>query len=187
MPAPQAPLPRRKPELFRQIYGIAAGQNAILGTVLAGHLVIEFLLTELAVQKLGGRSRPDIEALTHAKLISKNKSLHIVEEPLASLLNSINRFRNRFAHELDFQPSKHEWLDLFEKAEATLSDRTNGLYQGLEELRTETPLDRIEAWVFAELFIQTAYDLHALYVASGGDKERFVDTDSNTNAKADKS
>ena len=175
MSNPKPPRPRKKSDLFQQLYGIAAGQNAILGTVLAGHLVIEFLLAELVVQKLGGQSRREVEGLSHSKLIDRNKSLNIVEEPLASFLHSINRFRNRFAHQLDFQPSKHEWLALFVEAEATLSDRTNGVYQGSEELRSKAHLDRVEAWVFAELFIQTAYDLHALYVASGGDKDRFAD------------
>lgn len=177
MPKPKPPRPRRKPELFRQLYGIAAGQNAILGTVLAGHLVIEFLLAELVVQKLGDESRCGVEDLTHAKLIDKNKKNHTVSEPMASLLHEINRLRNRFAHDLDFQPSKHVWLALFVEAEATLSDRTKGIYQGLEELRSEASLDKVEAWVFAELFIQTAYDLHALYVASGGDRERFAELD----------
>ena len=51
MAKPKAPRPSRKPELFSQLYQIAAGQNAVLGTVLSGHLVIEFLLVQLAAQE----------------------------------------------------------------------------------------------------------------------------------------
>lgn len=173
MRRPKSPRPTRKLELFRQLYCIASGKKTILATVLAGHLVIEFLLTELVIQRLGSSVRRDVEELSHSELIKKNQALHTVDESLVSLLKSINRIRNRFAHELDFQPSKADWLALFEEAETILVDSTNGIGQGLEEIRSTTSLDSVESWVFAELFIQTAYDLHALYVFRGGDSERF--------------
>lgn len=135
---------------------------------MAGHLVIEFLLKELAIQKSGTNIRRSIEGLSHAKLIDKNKELYIINDSMALLLHSINRFRNRFAHQLNFEPSKDEWVNLFLQAEVVLSDSTNGVYQGLEEVRSDTSLEKIDAWVFAELFIQTANDLHKLYVSHPG-------------------
>jgi hypothetical protein len=159
--------PLRKADLFRQLYGIAAGDRSVLATVLVGHLVIEFLLSRLASQAMP-KSQGTRKKMTHAALVEKNVQLRTIEDRLAALLRSINNLRNQFAHEIGFSPKLEDWRTLFREAERAITDPYSGLAEAVDELNEARSLDAVESWVFAELFIQTSDHLHDLYVARGG-------------------
>ena len=160
-------------EGFSELYERMVGDRPFLGSLLTGHLAIEFLLGRLIAQydvKLAQHA----ETLRHRALIALNHEIGTIDEAQRDVLVSINRIRNKLAHEITFEPSLHEMRQLWGAASAAFDDLTDGISQGIEALASAAAFDQVEGWVCSELFVQICYDLHEEYVRRGGDVEAFM-------------
>jgi hypothetical protein len=137
-----------------------------MSQVLAGHLAIEFLLRKLICQY-----DPKLEALvddlTHARLILLNRAVGTLSSERADVLTRINALRNRFAHEIGYEPELAELAVLFEAALLAFSDYADGLKSGLAEITSATSTYQLSKWLLAELFLAVIYDLHQECIARG--------------------
>ncbi|MDX1723733.1 MAG: hypothetical protein R3355_11615 [Pseudomonas sp.] len=126
-----------------------------------GHLVVEHLLEEILLS-YDSKLKEHFMSLTHSRKITLINSLGLVPDEVASCLQSINKMRNKFAHQLGFAPNKGELLNLISKCRASFNDMTDGLEQ-LEGALTdsESLLEAQEKYGvgLADLFIQVVYDL----------------------------
>ncbi|MBP0050099.1 hypothetical protein H9C73_15335 [Marinobacterium sp. AK62] len=135
----------------------------LLTGFVVGHLVIEHLLEEI-VLSYDSKLREHFLSLTHSRKISFINSLGLVPDGVASCLQSINKMRNKFAHQLGYEPNKGELLNLITKCRENFDDLTDGLVQ-LHGALTDTN-DLLEAQEkhgvgLADLFIQVVYDLES--------------------------
>ena len=89
------------------------------------------------------------------------------------VLTQLNRIRNRFAHQITYEPSVDEMKMIYQAALAAFSDLTDGISQGLEALDACSGVRDLEGYAIPELFIQICYDLHEKYHQFGGDIEDF--------------
>ena len=158
-------------ELFEDLYHYVAASTEIVGQVLAGHLAVEFLLRKL-VSQYDARLEGLADDLTHARLISLNRELGTISSARADVLSQINALRNRFAHEIQYQPELEELRSIFSAAAASFTDYSDGIKEGLVEIRSAASSYSLGQWLMAELFLAVVYDLHQDYVARGGDEER---------------
>ncbi|MCH4814037.1 hypothetical protein [Vreelandella neptunia] len=128
-----------------------------------GHLVIEHLLEEV-ILNYDSKLKDHFLSLSHNRKITLINSLGLVPDGVASCLQSINKMRNRFAHQLGYEPNKGELLNLISKCKDNFSDLSDGLEQ-LQRALSETD-SLVEAQGkhgvgLADLFIQVVYDLEA--------------------------
>lgn len=128
-----------------------------------GHLVIEHLLEEIALS-YDSKLKEHFLSLTHRNKISFINSLELVPDGVASCLQSINKMRNKFAHQLGYEPNKGELLNLISKCRDNFNDMTDGIEQLHDALTDSNSL--LEAQEnhgvgLADLFIQVVYDLEA--------------------------
>lgn len=158
-------------EIFEELYHYVAASTETVGQVLAGHLAVEFLLRKLVCQ-YDPRLESLADDLTHAKLISLNRELGTLSPGRADVLVQTNALRNRFAHELRYTPELKELQSIFEAAAASFTDYSDGIKEGLAEIRSAASSHTLGQWLLAELFLAVVYDLHRDYVARGGDEER---------------
>ena len=157
---------------FDELYQRTVGDRPFLGTFLAGHLVVEFLLRCL-VQQYDPRLAQHADTLRHHALITLNHQIGTISDPQREVLIAINTLRNRLAHELTYEPTIEELRTLWTQATRAFSDLSDGIDQGAEVLGTLKPGEEIPAWIFSELFVQISYDLHEEYIRRGGDMESF--------------
>ena len=157
---------------FTDLYKITINDRQILGIFLSGHLAIEYLLKKLiaiydpALTMLANE-------MTHAKLIALNSYIGTITPKQQEVLVRINKIRNKFAHEITYEPTVDDLKELFTMAAIAFSDLTDGISQGLEALDKCTGLHDLEDYAIPELFIQISYDLHGEYHQRGGDIEEF--------------
>ena len=133
----------------------------LLTGFLIGHLVIEHLLEEI-VLSYDSKLKQHFQSLTHSKKITLINSLGLVPDDVASCLQTINKMRNRFAHELGYAPNKGELLKLISKCRTSFNDMTDGLVQLHDALTDEDSLLETQenhGVGLADLFIQVVYDL----------------------------
>lgn len=158
-------------EQFEDLYHYVAAPTERVGQVLAGHLAIEFLLRKLVSlydPKLQGLA----DELTHARLIALNSELGTLSPERADVLVKVNALRNRFAHEIRYDPELPELTALFTAAAAAFTDYSDGIRNGLTELRAASSVYSLDMWLLPELFLAVVYDLHQEFIARGGDEER---------------
>lgn len=163
---------RQKIKTFSELYEKTVSEDNILSNFITGHLVIEFLMVriiELSQPKLTDFT----EGLNHYKLIQLIFGLNHIDEKQKEVLELINKMRNKFAHHLTFEPSIEELKEVLTKASIAFSDMTDGLEQGLGEIKGKRTVRECEDWVIPEMFIQISYDLHDIYQNLGGDIEIF--------------
>ncbi len=135
----------------------------LLAGFVIGHLVVEHILEEL-VLNYDCKLQEHFLSLTHSRKISFINSLGLVPDGVASCLQSINKMRNRFAHQLGYEPNKGELLNLISKCKDNFNDMTDGLEQlhgALSE--TDSLVEAKEKYGvgLADLFIQVVYDLES--------------------------
>ncbi|MGY8872838.1 MAG: hypothetical protein ACKVJE_20610, partial [Pseudomonadales bacterium] len=102
--------------------------------------------------------------LTHSRKIIFINSLDLVPDDVASCLQSINKMRNKFAHELGYKPNKGELLNLVSKCKTSFNDMTDGLEQlhgALTDSDSLLEAQKKYGVGLADLFIQVVYDLEA--------------------------
>lgn len=81
-------------------------EKELLQATIMGHLVIEYMIDKaLEVNECSIRK---IEKMNFPQKIDSAIKLNIILPNQESLYLSINRLRNRFAHELDFEPTFEE-------------------------------------------------------------------------------
>lgn len=133
----------------------------LLSGFLIGHLVIEHLLEEIIVS-YDPKLKIHFSSLSHSRKINLINSLGLIPNGAASCLQDINKMRNKFAHELGYEPNKGELKNLVRKCKENFSDFTDGLEQILGALENCDNLqDTCNDYGcgLADLFIQIVYDL----------------------------
>tara|TARA_R110000850_G_scaffold253586_1_gene378786 strand:- start:496 stop:981 length:486 start_codon:yes stop_codon:yes gene_type:complete len=133
----------------------------LLTSFVIGHLVIEHLLEEV-ILNYDSKLKDHFLSLTHSRKISLINSLGLVPDGVASCLQSINKMRNRFAHQLGYEPNKGELLNLISKCKDNFNDLTDGLEQlhgALSETDSLVEAQEKYGVGLADLFIQVVYDL----------------------------
>lgn len=126
-----------------------------------GHLVIEHLIEEI-ILNYDSKLKEHFLSLTHSRKITLINSLGLVPDDVASCLQSINKMRNKFAHQLGYEPNKGELLNLISKCKASFNDMTDGLEQLHGALTDSDSLLEAQEKLgvgLADLFIQVVYDL----------------------------
>jgi len=157
---------------FTDLYQRTVDDRKILGVFLSGHLAIEYLLKKLIAIYDPALIRLS-EEMTHARLIALNADIGTINRKQCEVLVRINKIRNKFAHEITYEPTVDDLKELFRMAADAFSDQTDGISQGLEALDSCTGLHDLEGYAIPELFIQISYDLHEEYHSRGGDIEEF--------------
>ncbi|TBX65198.1 hypothetical protein EZL74_12460 [Flavobacterium silvisoli] len=164
--------PKQNIKTFSELYETTVSGDYLLSSFMTGHLVIEFLLV-----KIIELSQPKLidfaEGLNHYKLIELVYGLNHIDERQKEVLILINKMRNKFAHHLTFEPSINELQEILLKASKAFNDMTDGLEQGLGEIKDKKSIRECEEWVIPEMFVQISYDLHDIYQDLGGDMENF--------------
>ncbi|WP_026473098.1 hypothetical protein [Alkaliflexus imshenetskii] len=157
---------------FSDLYEKTVSEDNLLSSFITGHLVIEFLLTKI-IEITEPKLIDFAEGLNHYKLIQLTYGLNHIDENQREVLFLINKMRNKFAHHLTFEPSISDLKEILTKASSAFSDMTDGLEQGLGEIKNKTTIRDCEDWVIPEMFVQISYDLHDIYQNLGGDIEDF--------------
>ena len=146
--------------------------DSLLSGFIKGHLVVEFLLIKII--EIGQPKLLDLaEGLNHYRLIQLVYGLGHISEAQKDTLLLINQMRNKFAHQLTFTPTIQEVEQVLLKASESFSDLTDGISQGLDEIKGKQTMNDCDEWVFPELFVQISYDLHSIYNDLGGHMEDF--------------
>lgn len=157
---------------FTELYERAVTDRKIVGMFLSGHLAVEYLLRRiLAISDPSGQKRAD--EVTHAKLITLVADIGAIDANQQAVLTQLNRMRNKFAHQITYDPSVEELKVIYKSAAEAFADLTDGIAQGLEALEACSGLHDLEDYAIPELFIQICYDLHEKYQELGGDIETF--------------
>lgn len=157
---------------FTDLYQHALTDRQWLGPFLSGHLMVEFMLRRL-IGQYNLKLAPLADNMKHLELIELNAQIGTITDDHKGVLVVINKMRNRLAHQITYDPSIEEMKALWRDAASAFSDLTDGISQGLQEMEVEGNLRTLDSWVFSELFIQIAYDLHHSFVEMGGDDEVF--------------
>ena len=155
---------------FTNLYDRMVNGRPILALFLPGHLAIELLLRKVILQRDPALAS-FVRKATHAILIAKAEELGAIDQAQASVLTMINRTRNKFAHEIAFEPTIEELKVIWNAAAAAFSDFTDGISQGIGSLEESNSIWDLEEWAFPELFVQICYDLHHTYIDGGGHYE----------------
>ena len=146
--------------------------NSLLSVYILGHLQIEFLLTKMIEAHNSDLYKFSL-SLTHQKLIELVFGLGLVNLNQKIALLEINRIRNKLAHDITFSLSIDETKNLFQLAEKAFTDMTDGIAQGLEELKNRIEITEDFEMYLSDLFSQVQYDLHGIYCDLGGDDWEF--------------
>lgn len=157
---------------FSELYEKTVSEASVLSKFITGHLVIEFLLVKI-IQLSQPKLINFAEGLNHYKLIQLTYGLNHIDEKQKDVLLLINKMRNKFAHHLTYEPEITDLQEILIKASKAFSDMTDGLEQGLGELKNKETIRDCEDWVVSEMFAQISYDLHDIYQHLGGDIEDF--------------
>lgn len=83
----------------------------------------------------------------------------IVSQSTYEVLSQINSIRNKYAHELSYRPTLAEWISLWASAKNAFSNMTDGIKQGLAELKSVQRLEDVDRFSLNELFIQICHDI----------------------------
>lgn len=126
-----------------------------------GHLVIEHLLEEI-VLNYDNKLKAHFHSLKYSGKISFIQSLGLIPDGVAGCLQSVNKMRNKFAHQLGYEPNKGELLNLITNCMGNFTDMTDGLVQlhgALTETNSLFEANEMYGVGLADLFIQVVYDL----------------------------
>ncbi|MBN2640912.1 MAG: hypothetical protein JXR78_04625 [Victivallales bacterium] len=146
--------------------------NSLISTYILGHLQIEFLLVKI-IEIHNANLYTFSLSLTHQKLIELAWGLKLINSNQKKALLEINRIRNKLAHDITFTPSVKEIIDLYLLAQDAFSDMTDGIAQGLEELKGKEVITEEFEMYLSDFFSQVQYDLHGIYCEQGGHEYEF--------------
>lgn len=136
------------------------GSDLLTGFVI-GHLVVEHLLEKI-ILNYDIKLKKSFLKLSHSGKIKYINSLNLIPDEVANCLHSINKIRNKFAHELGYNPKKDELMQLIVQCRDSFHDMTDGLEQlhaALEESDNLLEAQEKHGVGLADLFIQIIYDL----------------------------
>lgn len=103
----------------RFVMGQTMGKMHVVGVHLwLEHLLAQCLKTRVAHPKPLFRDR----GMGFAQLVSLCEALQIVDTPLAEVLRTVNRLRNKCAHDLEFNPGDNDWRELAAEVRRVLPD-----------------------------------------------------------------
>ena len=153
---------------FTKLFEEAFNAETCVGPFIGGHLIIEFLLRKL-IQIYDPALSRLADDLNHARLIQLNYDLGTIDDSQKETLVLINKTRNKFAHQITYEPTIEELKALFKSASLSFSDLSDGISQGLEVLEEAKSVNDLDEWVIPELFVQISYDLADEYNSRGGD------------------
>jgi len=157
---------------FTDLYHKILEERPILSSFLVGHLAVEYLLRKL-IHIYDPSLAKHADSLNHAKLIAINYDIGTIDDRVRGVLVDINKIRNKFAHDVTYEPTIGDLKKLFSASSLAFTDLTDGISQGLEAINVASHTSELEDWVVPELFIQISYDLHEEYHQRGGDIEEF--------------
>ncbi len=157
---------------FDELFEAAVDPDGIISSFISGHLMVEFMLVKV-IEISSPKLLDFAEDLNHFRLVKLANGLGLITDSQADVLLKINKVRNKFAHNVTFRPTVNEMKQLFIIAKQNFSDMTDGLEQGLGELEGKAKIEECESYIFSDLFIQIAYDLHEIYQDHGGDIVEF--------------
>ena len=153
---------------FTKLFEEASSAETCVGPFIGGHLVIEFLLRKL-IQIYDPALSRLADDLNHARLIQLNHDIGTIDDSQKETLVLINKIRNKFAHQITYEPTIEELKALFKLASFSFDDLSDGISQGLEALEKTKSVNALDKWVITELFVQISYDLADEYNSRGGD------------------
>jgi hypothetical protein len=111
----------KKIETFSDLFFRAMEPNIFLSSFILGHLMIEFLLIRI-VEISSPRLTEFAENLNHFKLIQLVFGLGLISDDMRESLLSINRMRNKLAHNISFVPTIQEYRQILLQAQQAFSD-----------------------------------------------------------------
>jgi len=153
---------------FDELFNSVVAPDGIISSFITGHLMVEFMLVKV-IEISSPKLLDFAENLNHFRIVKLANGLELITDSQADVLLKINKVRNKFAHNVSFRPTIIEMKQLFIIAKQNFSDMTDGLEQGIGELEGKTKIEDCEPYIFSDLFIQIAYDLHEIYQVNGGD------------------
>ncbi len=159
-----------KTRSFTDLYQGMLSDRPLIGSLLPGHLAIEFLLRKLA-QQYDLRLTKQVDRLRHAQLITFSFEIGTIDAEQHAVLTTINNMRNKLAHDIDYEPTLSQLLDLWRKAARAFDDLTDGIGQGIEDLEAASNIEMLQGYTIPELFVQICYDLQNEYIDRGGDHD----------------
>lgn len=130
----------------------------LMSGFIIGHLVLENLLIR-NIERYDSKIGSHASQLGFASLLKLTHQLELIDSKQKAVIDSINKIRNRFAHDLHYSPLRTDLLNIFKSASRAFSDMTDGLEQGIETLSDPCWVYKIGDYTIADLFIQIAYDL----------------------------
>lgn len=148
-------------EVYEKFLFQRIDNSDLLTGFVIGHLVIEHLLEEIVIN-YDPKLKEHFTSLVHSKKISFLQSLGLFPEGVALCLEGINKMRNKFAHQLGYEPNKGELLTLINLCRDNFNDLTDGLEQlhsGLAKCTSLREANDKYGCGLADLFIQIVYDL----------------------------
>ncbi|MCE4937549.1 hypothetical protein [Aliivibrio fischeri] len=140
------------------IYYETLNERPDIGWFLQGRMVIEYMLRkrlELKNKELAYKLRNS----SFFSILQASYNNGIIDSKSRNVLDSINKIRNQYAHELTYRPTLLEFISLWEEALCAFSDMTDGIEQGLSELKSITKLEDADRFHLNELFVQICHDL----------------------------
>lgn len=140
------------------VYYRTLEERADIGWFLQGHLVVEYMLKK-RLREGGFMTDHEMDRSGFYTIASKSLEHQIINSDQKEVLLAINGIRNSYAHELDYSPQLSEWIHLWEKAKAAFNDITDGIEQGLSELKTVEKIEDAERLHVNELFVQICHDI----------------------------
>jgi hypothetical protein len=153
---------------FDDLFEAAVDPDGIISSFISGHLMVEFMLVKV-IEISSPKLLDFAEDLNHFRLVKLANGLELITDSQADLILKINKVRNKFAHNITYRPTVNEIKQLFTIAKQNFSDMTDGLEQGIGELEGKTKIEECEPYIFSDLFIHIAYDLHEIYQTHGGE------------------
>lgn len=126
-----------------------------------GHLVLENLLLR-GIERYDNKIGAYASKLKFSGLTEMALQLGVINQKQKAVFDSINKIRNKFAHDLHYQPLRTDLLNIFKSAETAFSDMTDGLSQGIETLSDPNWTYEPGDYTLSDLFIQIAYDISDL-------------------------
>lgn len=84
-----------------------------IAVVIQGHLYADHVLVQFLTAALPKPEKLNIDRLGFAIKVSLCAALDLIDQQQAATLNNINRLRNKFSHDLTYEFSEQDKIDLF--------------------------------------------------------------------------
>lgn len=149
-------MPDRHEEM--EVYYETLNDRPDIGWFLQGHIVLEFMLRK-RLSEINPAISSKLAKSGFYRVMMEAHKAGIINDERKSVLEAINSIRNKYAHELSYRPTLAEWIQLWENAQKAFVDMTDGIEQGLAELRSVRSLEDADLFHLNELFVQLCHDI----------------------------